>query len=411
MADYLFIRFRDDLPEVEALALNDQGRLIEPLSRGPIEHLVRRAHGRRVVVLLPGTEIVTTQAQLPKASPARLRQLLPFTLEDVFAADIESLHFAAGRRSASGAVLASVVERERLERRLDQIRAAGIRPSAIYAETEGVPDTPSTLSLVVEGTRVYGRRPGQAPFVLEGLGLGQILDLLAAQSEERADLQHLLVYFGSNAELQYQAELAEIRTRVQSLDVKEAVDGILGRLAATLVFEPGANLLQGPYAPKSDYSGLARPWYAAAGLVVGLVALTLGAQAAEYFVLKRQDAALTDQLTTICARGFGSPRLSACRAEMQQRLAAAGQQASLGQESFLTTLAAVADSTVADSHIEALSYRNRIMDLQLVVPSVPLLDQFAQGVASGERFEVRIQSANPGESGVEGRVQIAGAQP
>ena len=96
---------------------------------------------------------------------------------------------------------------------------------------------------------------------------------------------------------------------------------------------------------------------------------------------------------------------------MQQRLAAAGQQASLGQESFLTTLAAVADSTVADSHIEALSYRNRIMDLQLVVPSVPLLDQFAQGVASGERFEVRIQSANPGESGVEGRVQIAGAQP
>jgi general secretion pathway protein L len=354
---------------------------------------------------------VTTQAQLPKASQTRLRQLLPYTLEDAFAADIDSLHFAAGRRTASGAVLASVVERGRLEVWLDQIRAAGLRPSAVYAETEGVPDTPSTLSLVLEGERVYGRRPGQAPFVLEGLSLSQIVDLLAEQSEDRSDLQHLIVYTESDAQLRHQAELAEIRTRVASLDVKEATDGVLARFAATLLFEPGANLLQGAYSPKSDYSGLLRPWYVAAALALGFVAVSAGSLAAEYFVLKRQDAALSEQVTTACARGFGSPRLSACRAEMQQRLAAAGQQASLGQESFLTTLAAVAESTVADSRIEALSYRNRVMDLQLVVPSVPLLDQFVQGVAAGERFEVRIQSANPSDAGVEGRVQIAGAQP
>jgi general secretion pathway protein L len=411
MADYLFIRLRDHSPDVEWLALDEQGRLIEPLSRGSLELLSGHAHGRRVVVLLPGAEIVTTQAQLPKASQSRLRQLLPYTLEDAFAADIDSLHFAAGRRTTSGAVLASVVEQGRLEAWLDAIRAAGLRPHAVYAETEGVPDTPSTLSLVLEGERVYGRRPDQAAFVLEGLSLSQVVDLLATQGEDRSDLQHLIVYTESDAQLRHQAELAEIRTRVASLDVKVAADGVLARFATTLLFEPGANLLQGSYAPRSDYTGLLRPWYAAAALAAGFIAVSAGSLAAEYFALKRQDSALSDQVTTICARDFGSPRLSACRAEMQQRLAAAGQQSSLGQESFLTTLAAVSESMVAEGRIEALSYRNGVMDLQLVAPSVPLLDQFSQGVAAGGRFQVRIQSANPSDAGVEGRVQIAGAQP
>lgn len=411
MADYLFVRFRETPPEVEWLALNEQGRLTEPPSRGSLEHAGARAHGRRVIVLLPGADVVTTQALLPKASQSRLRQLLPYTLEDGFAADIDSLHFAAGRRTSEGGVLASVVGRARLEGWLEQLRAAGLRPYAVYAETEGVPDTPSTLSLVLEGGRVYGRRAGQAPFVLEGLSVSQVVDLLAAQSDDRSDLQHLLIYTEPESRLEHQAELAEIRTRVASLDVKEAADGVLARFAATLLFEPGANLLQGPYVPKSDYGGLLRPWYATAALLAAFVAVSLGVATAEHFVLKRQDAALREQVATICARGFGSPRVSACRAEMQRRLAAAGQQASASRESFLTTLAAVADATVPDSRIEALSYRNRVMDLQLVVPSVPLLDQFAQGVAAGERFDVRIQSANPSDAGVEGRVQIAGGQP
>lgn len=411
MADYLFIRFRDDPSEVESVVLDEHGRLIERPSRGPLELLARRAQGRRVVVLLPGTEIVTTQAQLPKASQTRLRQLLPFTLEDSFAADVDSLHFAAGRRSASGAVLVSVAERARLEALLDLIHDAGLRPAAIYAETDGVPDTPSTLNVVVEGARVYARRPGQAPLVLDGLSLAQMLELLTLQSEDPADLQHLIIYLDPEAKQHRRAELAEIQTRVATLDIKEVADGVLGRFAATLVFEGGTNLLQGLYAPKSDYGGLLRPWYTAAGFLVALVALSLGSQTVEYFVLRHRDQALTEQLTTLCARGFASSSLSSCRAAVQQRLTAVGQRASTGQESFLTTLAAVADSIVAESRLEALSYRNRVMDLQLLVPSVTLLDQFAQGVAADNRFEAQIQSANPGESGVEGRVQVVGAGP
>jgi general secretion pathway protein L len=409
MADYLFIRIGESDDDVSAVVLNADGRIIEPTRRAPLEALRPDAEGRRVVVLVPATEAITTRAELPKASQARLRQLLPYSLEDAFAADIDSLHFAPGRRLASGATAVSVIDRQRLDAWLAAVNAAGLRPQAVYSEADGVPDTPSTLNLLVEGERIYGRRPDEQPFVLEGLSLGQVLDLLTADVEQGVDLLHLLVYVDAQTTQQRLDELAEIQPRVASLDVKELVDGALPRLAATLVFEPGTNLLQGPYAAKSDFRGLWRPWYVAASLLSAWILLTIGAEALEYFALKREDQVLTEQITTTCARSFSSSRIAACTTEMRSRLAAAGQQGSAGGESFLTTLAVVADSRVADSRIEALNYRNRVMDLQLVVPSVTLLDAFAEQISGTNRFEARIQSANPSDSGVEGRVQVVGA--
>jgi type II secretory pathway component PulL len=202
-------------------------------------------------------------------------------------------------------------------------------------------------------------------------------------------------------------ELAEIHSRVASLDVKALDGGALPRLAATLVFRPGANLLQGQYAPKSDYMGMLRPWRFAAAVFLAWVGVTVGAQVAEYFALRSSDAALTSEMTAICAQAFGSASLAQCTSELPRRLAAFGEQpaASTG---FLSTLAVLAESEIG-GRIEALSYRNRVMDLQLTVPSVMQLDAFAQRIGDDGRFVARIQSTNPNETGVEGRVQIAEA--
>jgi hypothetical protein len=49
------------------------------------------------------------------------------------------------------------------------------------------------------------------------------------------------------------------------------------------------------------------------------------------------------------------------------------------------------------------------MDLQLTAPNVPSLDAFAQQIVDTDRFVARIQSANPNDEGVEGRIQVVGA--
>lgn len=405
MIEHLFIRLAGE--HCVGIVLNNDGRVVQRARTGTLESFAGPAAQRRVTVIVPAADVITTQAMLPNASAARLRQMLPFSLEDSFAEDVERLLFAPGARLASGELAVSVVSRELLEAWIAELVAAGIRADAIVAATDGVPDTPATLTLMLEGERVLGRCPDRAPFVFEGLDVAQVAALVGAPAD--ADLQHAVVLSDEAGQSFHQRGLATLKDTMSSVDVKGLADGVLPHLAATLVLHPGTNLLQGPYARKSNWRALAKPWSAAASLLVATLGIVIASQAVELFALQRQDRTLTERVTARCGQAFGADRLSTCASAVQRRLSDAGAEASSRRESFLTTLAAVAESYSASGLIEALSYRNEVMDVQLVVPDVPALDAFAQQISSTERFDVRIQSANPSDDGVEGRLQIVAA--
>ena len=79
-----------------------------------------------------------------------------------------------------------------------------------------------------------------------------------------------------------------------------------------------------------------------------------------------------------------SSSTSVCETRSAAALADAGAGAS--GETFLSTLAAVAQSRNPASRIEALSYRNRTMDLQLLAANVAALDQFRTDLGQTQRF-------------------------
>jgi hypothetical protein len=93
---------------------------------------------------------------------------------------------------------------------------------------------------------------------------------------------------------------------------------------------------------------------------------------------------------------------------VRQRL---GAGASGSNENFLSTLAAVAAARDADTRVDALSYRNQAMNLQIIVPNVPKLDEFSRELEQTRRFDVEIEAANQSDDGTEGRVRIVGAAP
>lgn len=410
MAEHLFIRIDEPTGTCSSLVLDADGRAIRGLSRGTLGEVTADSEGRRVTLLVPGPDVVTARIALPAMSAARLRQTLPYSLEDQLAEDVEDLHFAAGRRLPSGEVPVSAVARARLEDWLGRLAERDIVPQAIFADTDGVPDTPSTLSLIVEGERVYGRRPGQAPFVLEDLPLTEVFDLVAAQQREGSDeVRHIDLYLEPGAETGLDNVIEALRERVASVEPRVLGDGVLGRLATTLLFEPGTNLRQGRYALKSNVATLARPWYSAAGLAAAFVALAFVAAGVEYFKLGREDRALAQYLAETCEARFGTRRLSDCESQVGRLLNAAGVDTDPEGETFLSALAAIAEFNAAESRIEALSYRNGEMSLEMRTQSIPALDEFARRIEQTQRFEVRIQSANPREDGVEGRVRLVEA--
>jgi type II secretion system protein L len=314
--------------------------------------------------------------------------------------------FAIGARLPSGATQVAAVAKERIDNWLAQLQAAGIVPQALCSEIDGVPDIPATLVLIIEGGRIAGRKPGQPPFALDGLELGQALDLVLAPKAGEEELKHAQVFVDEAARVVFAPELARLNERFSSADVK-LVSDVFPRLAATLAQRPGTNLLQGDYAPKSNWRALVKPWRLAASLLAASIALVLLLEGAEYWQLRRTDAELTAVLTDLCQRVVGDSTTSGCQREVRQRL---GASTGTTNEDFLTTLAAVAAARDPDTRVDALSYRNRAMDLQLIVPNVPKLAEFSSELEQTRRFDVEIEATNQGDEGTEGRVRIVGVE-
>ncbi len=407
LAETLFIRLADG-ESAQWAAFDATGALAGSIGGGSLADAATAAHGKRCCVLAPGVDVTTVVVDLPAAGQARLRQIVPFSLEESLADDVEHLSFAIGPRRASGGSPVAVAAKQRIDQWLERLRVAGIAPQALCSEADGVPEVPGTLVVLVEGSRIYGRLPEQAPFVVEGLTLRHVLELVRAPGAEN-ERPHLLVYAAAADSERVRSEVAELGEVFASVEVKVAASGVLAHLAATLAQRAGTNLLQGAYAPKSNWLAFAQPWRFAAGLVVATLVLALCAQGATYWQLRRADQALSDLVASGCQRAVGDARTSACQREVQKRLSDSGPGA--GGDDFLTTLAAISAARDAAMHIDALSYRNRILDLQLLAASVPALDEFARGLKQTKRFDAEIQAANQKDNGIEGRVRVVGAKP
>jgi general secretion pathway protein L len=405
VADTLFIRLTDDGAASWA-ALDSLGRLLGPVGHGPLSAARAAVEGRRIAVLVPGVDVISLQAVLPAASQARLRQIVPFSLEDSLADDVDELAFAVGARDAQGKTAVAVAAKQRIDDWIARLKDNGLAPNTLCSEADGVPEVPATLVVMAEGSRIYARRPGAAPFVVDGLGVADVLAMASAEDGDEPTFDRVLVY----ADREAQSTVHEQLTRIEDgppVELKIAADGLLPHWATSLVQRPGVSLLQGPYAARSNWIVLARPWRFAAGLAAAALVLALVLQAAQFWQLKRADSALDDLIASACQRAVGDSRLSACQRAVQQRLGASA--ASQGNEDFLSTLSAVAAVRDAQMRVDGLSYRNRTMDLQLIVANVPALAEFERNLEETRRFDVEIEAANQSDAGTQGRVRIAGA--
>lgn len=407
MAETFFVRLSETGPATWG-AFDATGRLVGPLGRGTLQAAHAALAGRRCTVLVNPVDVLIAESALPAASQARLRQIAPFSLEESLANDVDEMVFAIGAKLPSGATQVAAVAEQRMSAWLAALESAGIAPNTLCSEADGIPDIPSTLVLVIEGERIAGRKPGRSPFVFEGLDLEQVVGLALARKAEEPELRHIRIFTDAAGHARFANELRALAAQFASAEAKLLSDGVFPYLAATLAQRPGTNLLQGRYAPKSNWSAMLKPWRVAASLLVASVALALLLQGASYLQLRRADAALDALVVPACQRVVGDGNVSGCQREVRQRLGASSGTAT---EDFLSTLAAIAAARDQEMRVDALNYRNRAMNLQLIVPSVTELDEFSRALESTRRFDVEIEAANQIDAGTEGRLRIVGANP
>src|SRR5262249_42159072 len=142
---------QDDAPAAW-IVVDSTGMRLSNVQVGPLTLAAPLTVGKRVWVLVPGVEVLLTEAQLPVPGANRLAQIVPYALEEHLADDVDEMHFALGKRDADGkGTPVAAVRRERLEGWLARLAQAQIQPDALLADTSALPSNPGQTVLLIEG--------------------------------------------------------------------------------------------------------------------------------------------------------------------------------------------------------------------------------------------------------------------
>jgi len=393
------------------LAIDANGTRRGNPGRGSLTDAAAEAGERPVVVLVPGTDVLTTVVDIP-ARGARLAAALPFALEDQLADDVDRLHFAAGKRRDDGRLPVSVVSRDRLDGWLSRLRAAGIAPARVVPENHGLAIVPNTLSMLVTGDGVMFNDGGDTAFVLPDIAPADALaatGILESASEDGGSPRHLLAYCDAALGDRYERDWALLRHELDGVDVRLLPDGALPRLAVTIASGAGINLLQGPYGEKRQLGGWLHPWRYAAALLLGLAVVGLASKVTDYVQLRAEQASLEAQFTAEYRRlRPADQRNIADPVGTVNSLRRSRGATTEGPQVFLPSLASLADAVARTDavSVEAISYRAGVVDVRLSAPDIPSLDRVVQAIDASGRFTASLQSADNVGDRVSSRIQI-----
>lgn len=409
MSETLVIRLRaaEEAP-ASWVVVDGNGARSGPILSGPVSDALNLASGRRVVLLVPGTEVTLAEPELPVKSGARLAQVVPYALEEQLASDVDTLHFAVGTRPA-GAVgtPVAIISRALMQRWHDELEAAGIHADSAYADSTVVPVAAAGCTLLLDGTLLYVRRADGLPFVLDAAVLSEALEVAipATQAgESGADSAEHVTFYASTESYEANREVIEgLRSRTASLAVKLLPEGPLPVLAAQAVGGAGINLLQGPFSARASLGIRLRPWRLPAALAASVALLFFVNQGLSWWQDHRREKALDAQIAQVFSEVLPDQPIVDPRAQIQGVLG--GRGATGG--GLLPAISALAEAMAQtpSAKIEAMSFRGNALELRLTAPTVESLDGIKQAI-SRNGISAEIQSATPRGGVVEGRLQV-----
>jgi general secretion pathway protein L len=407
MSETLVIRLRaaEEAP-ASWLIVDSTGARSGPVQAGPLADALAVAEARRVVVLVPGSEVTLAEPELPVRSGARLAQVVPYALEEQLASDVDTLHFAVGRHEAgSVGTPVAVVSRVVMDQWHAALSAAGLQPGAMYSDASVVPPMAGGCTLLLDESVLYVRRPDGLPCVIDAEPLAGALEIALETPEAAGESGEHVTFYTTPADYERHRELIEgaLRSRTASLQVKLLPEGPLPLLATQAAGEAGINLLQGPYVARSSLGTQLQRWRLPAALAAATALLFLTGQAVSLWQLSRAEKSLDGEIAQVFSQALpGQPMVDA-RAQMQGVL---GTQAAAGT-GLLPAVSALAQAMAQapSARIEAMSYRGNALELRLTAPTVESLDGIKQAMTRGG-VTAELQSATPRGNVVEGRLQV-----
>jgi general secretion pathway protein L len=392
MPDRLLLRL-DSAGDPSWLRQSADGRMTAGSTRGwPSAAAI--ASAGETVVLVPAEDVLLTEACVAAKSRAQLMQAIPFAVEDQLLEPVEELQFAA-TEGGGGVVGVAVVARATVRMWLELLAANGMRPDVLLPESLALPLAPDRATALVENDRAIVRLASFSAFVSAPAEVGAWL--------QRTTEARPLDIFDFR-------EGAPARLAVPAASYQERQRDPLAFLARSLR-KPSLNLLHGEFAPQHRAARDARWWRVAAALAATVVALAVLDLGFEVLQLSRTSARLDAAAQDAVRKAFpdidGAELARATPGDIARRRI---ERLRGGTDSsgFLRVLEQIAPVLGATTQIQTrgMEFRNGTLELGLRAPDVATLDAVRERLAAQPGLNVTVTAANPGESGIDGRIRI-----
>jgi general secretion pathway protein L len=403
--DTLFIHIRDAAPEAPVAWAAPAGAAgpAVAVEHAPLDEVLARAAGRRLVLFVPGADVRLTTVQVPARQAQKVLQAAPYALEDQLAEDVDTLHFAiAGgpRRRTGEPHPVAIVARERMERWLAPLRARGLAAGAVVPETLALPvPGEGCWTGLAEAGRVTVRTGAYSGFSCTLADFEAYLQL--ADAPARVPLK---LYVARDVDYDF--------TRLgRPIDLMPGQGPGLEALVRHFREDAAIDLLQGAYSQKAEWQGFGRPWRIAAAVAAGWAVVALGAAAAatvrDGAELRRLEQANIERYRALFP---GATRFESLALQAQQQLSVlrggAGARAPL-----LDLLGTLAASMAASPGLtlQSLQFREGALYLGLTGTDLQALEGLRAWYAArpGTRLEVQDTSVAP--DGVQIRLRLTPA--
>jgi general secretion pathway protein L len=408
-SEWLLLRPPSGADEAAAWAVADaSGALVDESSTG--RDVAAAAAGRSVALVVSAADVALFGVQLPPASEQRQLQLVPFALEEQVSEDLDQLHFAVGPRDgATGLVPVAVAGRERMEQWLAQAAALGVRPKAMFAESDLAPLLPGHVTLLLSGEQIILRndrgRPVAFPADDPQLALATMLG-----SEADGGNVNLAIYSSPEDWERHEAALESLRTQVASFRVQLFTSGLLGAIAPGITDSAAVNLLQGAFKVQSPAANHWQRWRTAAMLLLGLLLLHTAGTLWELRRQNQESARLNDEISRVYGSIFpGQSPGPAPRRAIEARLqAVAGGGAQSGELMPMLAALAAARQNVPSARLESMNFRPGTLQLRVAAPDAATLEQYSQALKAGG-YGANVSSGSQSPSGFEGVIDVTEA--
>jgi general secretion pathway protein L len=371
--------------------------------RGPEElsELSDRARSRDTLVLVSGQDVLMTEVALPAGSQRLLPALVPNSLEDELASDIEDLHFAwsAGAKPAGmeQPFAVAVVAHKTMQQWQQWLNSAGIEADFWCADSYAVPAPTQGWNALQLGDEVIVRSAAHSGFTVDSalfaeLAMGAI-----------GDASSVTIHCYGPLPAAVALAAMDPRFVIEQADIEVPLSIVGDALSVRSGANAPINLRQHSYKPsKKRLHGAGLNWRPAAFAAAIMLTMAYLSEVIEYVRLGQQQSAMQQAIEDTYRAAFpNETRIVNVRSQLQQRLDSVGGNVGADALAMLSALEP-GFRAAPDIKVELLRFDAGVLRITARAASFNSLEQFRAAASAAGTLVVEQGPVNNQTDGVSG---------